>query len=63
MKTNEEKTKTFIDKIIVKEKIRDLQFALNSVCYDADLIQKLEQVWDKFNLLKELIENSNNENS
>lgn len=35
----------------------------NSVCYDADLIQKLEQVYDKFNLLKELIENSNNENS
>jgi hypothetical protein len=105
MKTNEEKTKTFIDKIIillrecdsnsedfanivegsiragvkfgqnmeikkylmfeviVKEKIRDLQFALNSVCYDVDIIQKLEQVWDKFNLLKELIENSNNENS
>ena len=105
MKTNEEKTKTFIDKIIVllrecdsnsedfanivegsirtgvkfgqnmeirkhvkfevivKEKIRDLEFALNSVCYDVDIIQKLEQVWDKFNLLKELIENSNNENS
>ena len=37
----------------IEQKVRDLELALNYVCYDASLIPKLSKVWDKLELLKE----------
>jgi len=39
----------------IKEKIKDLELALNYVCYDADLIPKLQTVWQKLELLQEAV--------
>ena len=39
----------------IKEKIKDLELALNYVCYDADLITKLQTVWQKQVLLQEVV--------
>lgn len=39
----------------IKEKIKDLELALNYVCYDADLIPKLQTVWQKLELLQEVV--------
>jgi hypothetical protein len=36
----------------IKQKLADLELALNYVCYDAALIPKLSKVWDKLELLK-----------
>ena len=39
----------------IKEKIKDLELTLNYVCYDADLIPKLQTVWQKLQLLQEVV--------
>jgi ribosomal protein L32 len=36
----------------IKQKLADLELALNYACYDAALIPKLSKVWDKLELLK-----------
>lgn len=41
----------------IKEKVQDLRLALNYVCYDADLIPKLQTVWQKLELLQEVVNN------
>jgi len=40
----------------IKQKLKDLELALNYVCYDANLIPKLQIVWDKLKLLQECID-------
>lgn len=39
----------------IKQKVEDLELALNYVCYDADLIPKLQTVWQKLELLQEVV--------
>ena len=39
----------------IKQKVQDLELALNYVCYDADLIPKLSKVWEKLELLQEAV--------
>ena len=39
----------------IKQKVQDLELALNYVCYDADLIPKLQTVWQKLELLQEVV--------
>ena len=39
----------------IKQKVQDLELALNYVCYDADLIPKLSKVWEKLELLQEVV--------
>jgi len=39
----------------IKQKVQDLELALNDVCYDADLIPKLQTVWQKLELLQEVV--------
>ena len=39
----------------IKQKVQDLELALNYVCYDSDLIPKLQTVWQKLELLQEVV--------
>ena len=39
----------------IKQKVQDLELALNYVCYDASLIPKLTKVWEKLELLQEAV--------
>lgn len=39
----------------IKQKVQDLELALNYVCYDAALIPKLSKVWEKLELLQEVV--------
>ena len=39
----------------IKQKLQDLELALNYVCYDAELIPKLSKVWEKLELLQEVV--------
>lgn len=39
----------------IKQKVQDLELALNYVCYDANLIPKLQTVWQKLELLQEVV--------
>ena len=39
----------------IKQKVQDLELALNYVCYDAELIPKLSKVWEKLELLQEVV--------
>ena len=39
----------------IKQKVQDLELALNYVCYDADLIPKLSKVWEKLELLQDVV--------
>jgi hypothetical protein len=39
----------------IKQKVQDLEMALNYVCYDATLIPKLQTVWGKLELLQEAV--------
>jgi len=43
----------------IKQKVQDLELALNYVCYDADLIPKLQTVWQKLELLQEVVNKCN----
>jgi hypothetical protein len=39
----------------IKQKVEDLELELNYVCYDADLIPKLQTVWQKLDSLLEVV--------
>ena len=39
----------------IKQKVQDLELALNYVCYDAALIPKLSKVWERLEILQEAV--------
>jgi hypothetical protein len=42
----------------IKQKVKDLELALNYVCYNADLIPRLQPVWRALEALQEVVNNN-----